>query len=393
MEHSTKTASSVKIRGYKYTISAGRVYLKSINMTFTSETLTYKAYTYSSKNDPIHVTNQHILLVKKGDEYTVPSNKILVKVDSAALNPVDLMLYNSAIFPFTLMNSNQGIGRDYSGVVEAIGSGDDLGLKVGDKVCGLYLHPLGKGTVAEYILLDGKTDVAVNVIPSNLSLTEASSWPLVYGTAFAMHDGVAIKDKKVLVLGAATSVGRYVVSLAKKYGAKEIVTTNSERSLDLVAALGSTSQIDYTKHKSILTPVLESVKDSGSFDAVFDCCGGNDLFPQAKVVISPKGTYTSIAGDKKYTYAKVSFFNNTIPLTTSMLRSIGSRLGLFHYTYRFLLCKPEKRWMIEGKKFIEEEHVKVFVDGVYKFGEFDKALDRLKSNKANGKILIDISNT
>ena len=287
MEHSTKTASSVKIRGYKYTISAGRVYLKSINMTFTSETLTYKAYTYSSKNDPIHVTNQHILLVKKGDEYTVPSNKILVKVDSAALNPVDLMLYNSAIFPFTLMNSNQGIGRDYSGVVEAIGSGDDLGLKVGDKVCGLYLHPLGKGTVAEYILLDGKTDVAVNVIPSNLSITEASSWPLVYGTAFAMHDGVAVKDKKVLVLGTATSVGRYVVSLAKKYGAKEIVTTNSERSLDLVAALGSTSQIDYTKHKSILTPVLESVKDSGSFDAVFDCCGGE------RFVSTSKGGYFS----------------------------------------------------------------------------------------------------
>ena len=383
----------MRIPGYKYTVGAGRFYLKSINMTFTSETLTYKAYTYSSKNDPIHVTNQHILLVKKGDDYTVPNNKILVKVHSAALNPVDLMLYNSTRFPFTLLNSNQGIGRDYSGVVEAIGSGDCLGLKVGDKVCGLYMHTFGEGTVAEYILLDSKTDVAVDVIPSNLSLTEASSWPLVYGTAFAMHDGVTVKDKKVLVLGAATSVGRYVVSLAKKYGAKEIVTTNSERSLDLVAALGSTSQIDYTKHKSILTPVLESVKDSGSFDAVFDCCGGNDLFPQAKVVISPKGTYTSISGDKKYTYANVSFFNNISPFTTSTLRRIGSSLGFLHYTYRFLLCEPEKRWMIEGKKFIEEEHVEVFVDGVYKFGEFDKALDRLKSNKANGKILIDVSNT
>lgn len=362
----------------------------SIIMSFSTDTLKYKAYTYTSSKSPIKITEESLLLVKKGNGYTVPENLILVKVHSAALNPYDLAIYNSDYFPFSSMFPLQGIGRDYSGVVEAIGEGDDLGLKVGDKVCGMYSHPFGKGTLAEYVVVDVKTDFSVCTIPENLTFEEATSWPMVYSTAYVLLDGIDVKNKKVLVLGAATNVGKYAISLAKLRGAKEIVTTNSSRSLEIVADLGSSLQTDYTKHKSILTPVLESVKDTGAFDAVLDCCGNSDLFSKAKTVIKPKGSYSTVVGDNKHTYGNMTFLGNIFSLLGSVWRLLGSKYGIIHYDYRVLVCGPDKRWTDEAKTYLANGDVKVFIDSVYKFNDLDKALEKLKSNKATGKIIVNV---
>lgn len=351
----------------------------------------YKAYTYASYKSPIIITDEEIKLVKKDDGYTIPKNQILVRVHSAALNPFDLVMYQSDYFPFTYLNPRQGVGRDYSGVIEAIGDidGDDLGYKVGDKICGLYTRPFGKGTVAEYVVIDIGTD-RFSPIPSNLSFEEASSWPLVYGTAFALLDGVDVKDKKVLILGAASSVGRYTLSMAKKAGAKEIVTTNSERSLDIISRLGATSQIDYTKHNSILGPVLESVKESGSFDVVLDCCGGDDLFSEAKAVLSKGAVYNTVAGDKRYAYDEVTVLKKVLTMGSSVRRSIASGLGLLHYTYKSVFCLPDQRWCVQGKQYIEDGDAEVFIDHVYEFDELNEAMTRMTSGRVNGKLVVKV---
>lgn len=91
-------------------------------MDFKTDQLNYKAVTYSSNAEPMTITEQSIPLVKQTDgSYNLPPNKILVKVHSAALNPVDLILYKSASKVLSYYNSQQGVGRDYSGTIVAIG--------------------------------------------------------------------------------------------------------------------------------------------------------------------------------------------------------------------------------------------------------------------------------
>lgn len=53
--------------------------------------------------------------------YGVTAKKILVKVHSASLNPIDLVFYNSSGFLTSLLNSEQGPGWDFSGTIVAIG--------------------------------------------------------------------------------------------------------------------------------------------------------------------------------------------------------------------------------------------------------------------------------
>lgn len=78
--------------------------------------------------------------------------------------------------------------------------------------------------------------------------------------------------------------------------------TCSSRFAEALTELGATSIIDYTKQKSILNSVLELVKESGKFDVIMDCCGGNDLIAQLPHVLKDRkefGTYNTVTGVRK----------------------------------------------------------------------------------------------
>ncbi|KAG2733726.1 hypothetical protein G9P44_003251 [Scheffersomyces stipitis] len=361
-------------------------------MTFTSEALNYKAYTYPHSGAPITITEQTIKLVPAGNgTYSVKPNNILVKVSTVSLNPVDEKLYNFAGRFTSIFNSQQGIGRDYAGVVVAIGAeaAAQKGLKIGDRVHGFYCHPFGKGTLAEYILVDStiEGDNSITKVAENFSLVEAASLPLVFGTAHTICSFADLKDKKLLVLGGNTSVGRHVIQLAKVKGAKEIVATCSSKSEPFVTKLGVNSTIDYNK-ESLANAALESVKETGEFDFIADTVGGTELFPQIKHILPPKGgTYVTIVGD--YDGHSLSF-KFVVKIITTAFKIFLSALGLSFYKYHLFTLAGGDWWLGEGVKLAEEGKIKTWIDSTYKWSEFDQAFDRLKSGKASGKIVIQV---
>mmetsp|Transcript_5664 Transcript_5664/g.6701 ORF Transcript_5664/g.6701 Transcript_5664/m.6701 type:complete len:372 (+) Transcript_5664:1112-2227(+) len=369
-------------------------------MEFKTDQLTYKAVTYSSNADPMAIKEQSIQLVKQGDgSYNLPSNNILVKVHSAALNPVDLVLYNSSYRLLSYYNSNQGIGRDYSGTIEAIGevAAKKTDFRVGDKVCGLYRHVFGKGTVSEYILLDATSvnDSAVVPIPKNLSMNEAAAWPLVLGTALTMTQG-RIKpnsNAKVLVLGGSTAVGRFCIQLCKNYfKAGEIIATCSSSSAPIVREMGADDTIDYTRYRSLEGPVVQAA-GSGKFDIILDCCGNSDLFSSMSKILKPKSEgsyYVTIAGDSKYRYSDVTLFSILIPTLLAIFRMIFSLIGFNSYNFAFAAVKPEKEWAETGRKLIEGDKVKVSIDSIHPIENFYDAIKKLESQRANGKLVVQI---
>jgi hypothetical protein len=148
------------------------------------------------------------------------------------------------------------------------------------------------------------------------------------------HD---LKDKSILVLGGSTSVGKYVVQLAKLGGAKTTVTTNSARSNELVTRLGSTHQIDYTKNIELLNPVLESVKELGELDYIYDTCGNSDLFGQISTILKPRSTgsaHVSCVGDSKFDYNTIDVFQVLYQRLGPLIRILWGKLGFgINYSY------------------------------------------------------------
>lgn len=141
--------------------------------------------------------------------------EVLVKVVSTSINPIDYKIRSGAMkehmplqFPFIL-------GRDVAGEVAELGPGVE-NLKVGDAVLGLVNH-----SYAQYLVAKA-TDLAK--APAGLDLSEAGRLPLVVTTgAQLIERGVQPTDGQiVLVTGAAGSVGRTAVYVAKQHKATVI---------------------------------------------------------------------------------------------------------------------------------------------------------------------------
>ncbi|KAF3992104.1 hypothetical protein FT663_02421 [Candidozyma haemuli var. vulneris] len=363
-------------------------------------TLKFRAVQYSGSCDPLLIKEDQLDVSKGPDgSFQVDPTKVLVKIKCAALNPVDLVTKNTT--PLPLAYKTKGIGYDYSGVVVGIGKEAEkkTGVKIGSKVCGMFQEVLGRGTLAEYALMDTATSsgASIHEFPEGLTFQEAASYPLVLGTAVLMFSKIqkANKKRRILILGSGTTVGKLCVQIAKNvHGFEDVVTTCSPKSVDLVKSLGGNTWIDYTAWDSILDPVLELVGMKGKFDVIFDCAGNSDLFPQIQNILVGKkegGTYVTISGDYKYSFSSPTVLQliwNNIGLPK---RLAESKVGYLDYTYAFVgVIKSMYPWQKECQQYLGEKKVKLTIDSVYPFVEFDQAYKRLGSNRANGKVVVNV---
>lgn len=363
-------------------------------------TLQFKALRYNNNSTPVTLKETLLPEVETlSTGFKVPSKRILVKVHYSALNPVDFLLKNAA--SCWIFRGERGFASDYSGEVVAVGveAGQKTGLKVGDRVNGLNQKPFGDGTAGQYTLVDpfAESGESIRKTPESLPLDQAAAYPLVLGTAQSFFNEINPKNalKKVLILGAGTSVGKYTVQIAKKaYNVEEVVVTCSGKSSELVKSLGADEIIDYTQHESLLNPVLELVKGTGKFDAILDCAGNGDLFPQIHNIIQNKanfGYYASIAGDSKLKYGTDSMLSLAAKNLNGVFRIVASKLNYYDYYYTLLKLHPGNTWADKALQYQTELHFVNTIDSEWPAAEYQKALDRLTTNHANGKVLINFA--
>lgn len=362
--------------------------------------LEFKAARYSNSALPLLVKTTSLPVTEKDGGYELPSpNNVLIKVHAAALNPLDVVVRNS-LSPW-FAKAERGIGYDYAGDVVAIGAAAAarLTLEIGDRVNGMYAEELilGNGSIAEYILLDVTKPTSTNChkIPDSLSYQKAAAYPLVFGTAQRIFEGIPKENKrsKILILGAGTSVGRFCVQLAKKtFEFSEVVATCSGRSESIIRELGADKVIDYSKHKSMLIPVLEETKDGGLFDVIIDCCGNSDLFPQMSQILVCKqegGSYFTIAGDAKMEFSK-SYFATMLKNSICQIRALRSYVGLLSYNFHMVIFTGQGDFSEKCLEDIVKREFQIFIDSEFAFEEIDKAFQRVESNKAVGKVVVNI---
>src|SRR3954453_5580492 len=220
-------------------------------------------------------------VVKYGDlpDPSAAAGQIVVDAHAASVNGADWKVraghYGKAAFPLVL-------GRDFSGVVSAVGEGV-TDLRVGDEVFGV-LEAGREGAYAEKIAI-GAAIVAKK--PGGLSHVDAAALALTGLTALcSVEDALKLKSgETILIQGGAGGVASFAIQLAKHLGAR-VITTASAANHAWLRQLGADQVIDYNT-----TDFRKVVKDC---DAVFDTVGG-DVAMQSFAVLKPGGRAAFIA--------------------------------------------------------------------------------------------------
>ncbi len=186
--------------------------------------------------------------------------QVLVDIHAASVNGADWKVRAGEYTKIT--DVPYVLGRDFSGVVSALGDGvTEFG--IGDPVFGVC--DVGQeGAYAEKIAIKA-TLVARK--PAGLSHEQWAALALLGLTPLAsVEDTLKLKSgEKILIQGGAGGVAGFAIQLAKHIGAR-VVTTASASNHAYVRGLGADEIIDYNKQ--------DFTQAVSGCDAVFDSVGG-----------------------------------------------------------------------------------------------------------------------
>ncbi len=242
------------------------------------------------------------------------AGQVLVRVAAAGVGPWDALVRSGGsklgqALPVTL-------GSDLAGIVVEIGP-DVSTFQPGDAIFG-STNPQFTGAYAEYAVADAGM---IAPKPMSLSFVEAASVPVVAVTAWQMvfDHGQVDRTKRVLVQGAAGSVGAYAVQIAKQAGAY-VIATAFTKDVEYVTDLGADQVINAStkRFEQGLTGV----------DVVIDTVGG-EAQDRSFAVLKPGGilvSSVSLPNQEKAGRHQVRGVFFYVAVTTQCLTEIARQL-------------------------------------------------------------------
>ncbi|KZP07537.1 GroES-like protein [Athelia psychrophila] len=257
---------------------------------------------------PDHESQQKalFLLAKCGDfavgSTSIPApgpGELLIKNGAIALNPVDwkIQKYGFAVETFPAI-----IGLDLAGIVEAVGEGV-IGFRKGDRVVASPTLRPRQGAFQQYTIAWAKYTAKV---PQSVSIEQAASVPAGIITAAvglyqAEQAGAGLtapweqdgqdkyNNRPILVLGGASSVGAYVIQLAKLSGFSPIIATASPRNTAYLESLGATNVLDRHLDADALKKEVASIIKL-PFDVIYDAISEPDTQKLGYELLADNGT-------------------------------------------------------------------------------------------------------
>jgi NADPH:quinone reductase-like Zn-dependent oxidoreductase len=215
--------------------------------------------------------------------------EVLVRVHAAGITPTELSWIPTWTAPTGKPRPLPVIpGHEYSGEIAGLGPSVS-GAAVGDLVYGLN-DWYSDGAQAEYCVAR-LGDFAAK--PASIDHVHAAATPISALTAWqGLIDRCGLlTGERVLIHGAAGSVGVFAVQIARWRGA-HVTGTASKVNLEFVRGLGADEVIDYQT-----TPFEDVVRD---IDVVFDTVGGETLH-RSWGVLKSDGRVVTIAASEEQT--------------------------------------------------------------------------------------------
>ncbi|KAI0648660.1 GroES-like protein [Trametes meyenii] len=259
-----------------------------------------------------------LFLLEKQGSFTVQAtdvpaygaDDILVKVEAAALNPVDWKIHTFGLF---VEDFPAIIGAEAAGTVIAVG-GNVANFKVGDRVAAQNVNR-SRATSAfqQYIALPAALTVK---LPSNISLDEAGGLAAGANCAalglYNKHpDATGFKlvapweeggrgayaGKPIVILGGASTVGQNVIQFARLSGFSPIITTASPRNAEFVKLLGATHVVDRSLPANALRSAIVEIS-GGALERVFDAISIKETQNLAYDIAAPGATVMLVLPDE-----------------------------------------------------------------------------------------------
>lgn len=247
-------------------------------------------------------------------------------------------------------------------------------LHVGQRVMAVT----GSGGLAEEVCAPAEVVVP---IPATVAAESAAGFLLAYGTAYhALKQRARLESgESLLVLGAAGGVGLAAVELGKLLGARVIAAASSAGKLELARRKGAEELINYSE-TGLKDAVRERTGGRG-VDVIFDPVGGA-LFDDCLRSIAWNGRILVVG------FAGGSI--QSIPANLPLLKG-SSVVGVFWG--KFVANEPGQNrrnteqlveWLVAGR-------VRPHVAEVFPLAKAAKALGRLASRQATGKVIVRVA--
>jgi NADPH:quinone reductase-like Zn-dependent oxidoreductase len=312
-----------------------------------------------------------VLRLENVDRPEPVAGQVLVKVAAASVNAADWHIMRGEPRVARLMDRSifgptgpreRIRGRDFAGTIDAVGPGV-TGWQVGDMVLGE-----DEATFAEYAAVDHS---CLARKPDALSFQEAAALPLAAVTAdLCLTRGEVETGHRVLVIGASGGVGTFAVQLAAVRGAT-VTGVCSTRNVDLVASLGATHVVDYTRE--------DFTGAERSYDVVLDLVGNRGLrdlrrvvAPGGRLVLSGggnpgEGLYLGPVG----LMAKAAIFGRLLGLRVQIPRAA-----------------PDARRLTDLAGMAARGEIRPVIDRTYPLADAAAAVRRLEVEHARGKVIV-----
>ena len=301
-------------------------------------------------------------------ERPVPADdEALVRVRAASVNPADW--YSVVGRPYVARLAmglrkpkSDRLGIDFSGTVEAVGSGIRE-LREGDEVFGGC-----SGAFAEYVCVRN----AVVAKPANMTFEQAAAVPVAALTALqGLRDKGALQaGQHVLVNGASGGVGTFAVQIAKALGA-EVTGVCSTRNVDTIRSIGADHVIDYTSE--------DFTQSDRRYDLVLDVAGSRS-WSELKRVLEPQATVVLVGAPKG---------NRVLGPLSHIVKVRVAALGSGHKVV-FFVAKFNKADMEVLRDLLAAGTMTPIIDTQYELSEIADALRYLGEGHARGKVVITL---
>ncbi|CAG8595956.1 548_t:CDS:2 [Ambispora gerdemannii] len=319
--------------------------------------------------------------------------QVLVKIAAAGVNPAEYKIRRGYLSSVAKIRFPAVIGADYSGFI--IAKGDQVtDFDIGDEVFGTIANVFsGKGSYAEYVLVDTKLD-AIAKKPSNMSHEEAAGVGIAFMTTYSalIHGGNLKTDdaakslnQKILIIGASGGIGHYATQIGKNVCHAHVTAINSAKNAEFVKSLGADRVIDYTTTPDFVQALLQE-QEKESFDMVLDCVGGDEYYQKSIPLLKNSGVFTTVVGP-------LDLSSQSSHLGYGKLLSFAGRilynklLGKRSYTLVFATLHSK---FPEFVGYFERKQVVTKIGSKFELKDAAKAHELSESCHAVGKIILTV---
>lgn len=327
-----------------------------------------------------------LVLQSKFGEFAVGSTPIpkpgpgelLVKVQTAALNPIDWKVQKYGVY---IVEYPAVLGLNIAGDVEEVGEGV-TNFSKGDRVLSQGTYEPGWSAFQQYTKTNATTTTK---IPAHISYDEGSTFPATLSAAYAglygpKGHGVGLDppitesaigkyaNTPIVILGGGSCTGQFAIQLAKLSGLSPIITTASLKHTNSLKSLGATNVIDRN------APLLDEVRKitDQPITIIFDSISNAETQQAGLDLLAPRGTIVVITPP-------------TIKSDEKEILRIMGQLSTPTYVELFQTLYGQKLAGLLEKGLIKPNRVEVLSGGL---AAIPAGLKRLEKNEVSGAKLV-----